>query len=557
MSPNERSGCENSSPAAFDMRRGLCMLSGLCLLCVSLSLAACGASGPPLPACVYPDDLRYNAAADSIGLDAFLALPVQEQAVRRTDARNWWQRAQNAISGAERLRALHNAVGLAPDQVHLWLELAQMVRWLGETQVTRGYLDLARRTVGRAPVTEQPSLRFAIALTYAWLHYDRGEWRDGLVWADSASAISPEDELTLQIEGLLLAGSGQYRYARDKARQLMRYDEFSNDARWIMGLGDWYRGLLTEARAFFSGQEGAIKTVRPKEGEHAPLTSAIRPELAHRSECWRDMATLEETLGGYAEAARRYDLSVASLPCGDASCLERIEYRLLRPTSRKDLMPVWLAFDRFCVTGSHSAYAALAVDRFHAASTPADRQFWAERAVNGAGICVRKDLDKAYALRERGIVFVETDLLNMARSDLRRARRLFEARRHDDYRTLAWLGRLNLKEGLFEAALPQLEEAVTLNASSARVWSDLGLARARVGNSDGGRIALDQALAIDPSLVVAWYNRGMLNYYERRWPDAIADLEQAAQLAPQNQEIVEALQRVKLAERQESQRPNQ
>ena len=145
----------------------------------------------------------------------------------------------------------------------------------------------------------------------------------------------------------------------------------------------------------------------------------------------------------------------------------------------------------------------------------------------------------------------------MARSDLRRARRLFEARRHDDYRTLAWLGRLNLKEGLFEAALPQLEEAVTLNASSARVWSDLGLARARVGNSDGGRIALDQALAIDPSLVVAWYNRGMLNYYERRWPDAIADLEQAAQLAPQNQEIVEALQRVKLAERQESQRPNQ
>ena len=363
--------------------------------------------------------------------------------------------------------------------------------------------------------------------------------------------------MTLQIEGLLLAGSGQYRYARDKARQLTRYDAFSNDARWIMGMGDWYRGLLTEARAFFSGQEGNIKTVRPKDGENAPLTYAIRPEPSHRSECWRDMATLEETLGGNTEAVRRYDNAAASLPCGDASCLTRIEHRLLRPTSRKDLMPVWLAFDRFCVTGSHSAYAALAVDRFHAASSLAERQFWAERAVTATGNCVRKDLDKAYALRERGIVYVETELLDRARSDLRRARRLFEAQRRNDFRTLAWLGRLNLKEGLFEAALPQLEEAVALNETSARVWSDLGLARARIGNSEGGRAAFDRALAIDPALTVAWYNRGMLNYYERRWPDAIADLEHAAQLTPENQEVVEALQRAKLAERQESQKPNQ
>jgi tetratricopeptide (TPR) repeat protein len=447
---------------------------------------------------------------------------------------------------------LHNAAGLAPDNPRTWLELAQMMRWLGEYRNAVADLELARSTVGFAPGGESLGLRYDIALTHAWLHYDRGEWRRGLAWADSAAAISPDDELTLQIQGLLLAGAGQFRYAQDCAHQLVRYDTFSNDARWIFGMSEWYRGLYTEARAYFSGQEGDIKTARPKDGEMAPLTSAIRPEEAHRSECWRDMATLEELLENYPEAARRYDLAAGSLPCGDATCLKRTEYRLLRPTARDHYMPVWLAFERFCVTGSHSAYAALAVDRFASAQTTTDRHFWAEQAIEATGICIRKELDKPYALRERGIVFVETGKHNLARSDLRRAQRLFEARRYDDFRTLAWLGHLNLKESVFEAALPQLEKAVTLNASTARVWSDLGLARARTGDATGARAALDRAISLDPELAVAWHNRGMLSYYEERWADAITDLENAAQLAPGNQETIAALQRAKLALRQET-----
>ncbi len=523
------------------------------LLAVGLALQSCGGTTSG-PSCTFPDDLIYSADRDSLGLDAFLALPAAEQAERRRDAETWRRRAKGVDRCDQKMQARRNVAGLAPDQAENWLILAEMMRWIGDHEVARHYLDQAAASLRFAPADQRSRLHLGICLTHAWLSYEGGEWRRGLAWADSAAANSPEDEGTLVIQGLLLAGAGQYRYAEDVAHQLELKDTFSNSARWIMGLSEWYRGNRSEGRQYFSGLGDQPLGYQPRQGDRAHISAAIRPEARHRAEAWRDLAALEEAMGGYSEARRRYGRSAAAVPCDDATCLTETEYRLLRPVGQKNELPIWLAFDRYYVTGSRSAYAQLVLNRFNAATVLTERQFWAEAAVNATGICIRRDMDKEYALRERGIIFVKLEMYDRARGDLRRARRLFERRQlRDDYRTLAWLGHLNIQEELYAAAVPQLQRAVELNPSAARAWSDLGLALIKTGDTESARVALDEAIKRDPSRAVAWYNRGLMYFHAGQWSEAVADFERAIHLAPNNQEILQVLQRAKMMERRSQQ----
>jgi hypothetical protein len=214
------------------------------LAALSTTAVVCsGCSGTPPPnRCRFPDDLRYDAATDSLGLDAFSALPASERAQRDRLAAEWAQKAARANGCVEAIQVWRTAVGLAPDRAASWIELAETARWLHARGLVDRYLDAARVVLSATEPDRQPELRWRAALTQAWYHYERGEWREGLVWADSATALEPDDELTLQIRGLLLAGSGQWRFAADVAYQLAQFDVFSASARWILGMNEWYRG---------------------------------------------------------------------------------------------------------------------------------------------------------------------------------------------------------------------------------------------------------------------------------------------------------------------------
>ncbi len=49
--------------------------------------------------------------------------------------------------------------------------------------------------------------------------------------------------------------------------------------------------------------------------------------------------------------------------------------------------------------------------------------------------------------------------------------------------------------------------------------------------------ALQRSIDLDPDLAVAWYNRGLLRYHLEDLPGAVADLERAHELAPENTDV--------------------
>lgn len=215
-------------------------------------------------------------------------------------------------------------------------------------------------------------------------------------------------------------------------------------------------------------------------------------------------------------------------------------------------MPVWLAFDRYYVTGSLSAYAALAYERFETAADASTREFWGAAVVDAAGTLIRLDFTAESARRARGLVLAESpENRARARADLEDVLRRLDNRRREDPVVLTTLARLYLQDDRPAAARPLLERAVRLEQESARAWSDLGLAYVRLGEEEPALAALQRAIDLDPELAVAWYNRGLLRYHLRDLPGAVADLERAHELAPDDPEVTALLQQMRrLMERQ-------
>jgi len=511
---------------------------------IPLVFAAAGCASSRLAPAAYPQSIRYIAVAESLGLDAFRGLPADLQAVRRREADRHLLAVQGDVALDRRLRGLHTAVGLAPDLAEAWGQLLEHARWFGDDQLAEARLASLQQALAVAPDPRNRDPRRRMAQTMAWLSYDRGLWLDGLAWADSADALGDGSEV---VRGLLLAGSGQYLYAKDMARRLAGQNRSSSSARWVYGVAEWYRGNPELARSVVQLRRDLAFGVKLQEGPDAFSPGELRPEPGHAAECWRDLGMLEETLENWSEARENYLRSFAAVAGADGRGVVRAEVRNLAGSRRE--MPVWLAFDRFYVTGSLSSYTALAYARYTAARDAQTREFWASAAIDAAGVCIRRGLDPPWALRVRGLIQVAAGRTSEGRGDLESVWRQLRERRREDFATAATLGHLYLKEGRQVDALPLLRTAVRLRPATAAPWADLGLALILAGDLDAARPALDKALDLDPELAVGWYNRGLLYYHARQWSAAVRDLQRAAELAPDDQEVVKALEQARQWER--------
>jgi len=496
-----------------------------------LALLLVGCQPGPRGTAFDPATLRYAAAADSLGLDAFLDLPAPRRRDRADEARYWSRRADAAADLASELRALRTVVGLDPTQAVAWLRLARIYRWYGDYQQTEDALAGVAAASPHA-LRQRHLIAGQAALTASWLRYDRGEWRRGLAWADSAAAHGADDEDVQLVTALHQAGLGWNRRAEDVA---IRFAQRDHRTHWIYGISFWRRGGGAEAaRAVFTGRATGINI----ELVQGPML--VRGPRA--AECFRDHARVEELVGNWWEAERLYTSSMKFVPGRKRASLQKVDHPPLGRSGQVE-MPIWLAFDRHYVTGSLSAYADLAFRRYQGAAAGSDaRSFWAAAVVDAAGVCIRLGIDEPHARRVRGLVMAEVPpQRQQARTDLEASLQASERGNVTDVEVLAALGRLHLREGRPDLARPLLERAVGGAPRAAGMWADLGLARAQLGFPDLALAALEEALTLDMDLAAAWYNRGLLRYHLDDLEGAVADLEQARALAPSDPEIATLL----------------
>lgn len=506
--------------------------SGLALAAVLiLALWAVGCGGPPAPG--QTDRRGLDTAPDSLGLEEFMALAPEVRVARRHEADGWHRQAMRHDATPDRVSGLNRVVGLAPDDARAWLDLAEIWSWAGGHLQSDACLAAAAAAIRRfndadydreVDIGERDAVARRTALLRAWLHYGRAEWREGLDWAKAAEQLDPGDEHSLRIRGLLDAAMGNRSQAHDAADELHRLDVHDPSGNWIMAMLDRAQGHYRQAYNFLDDR---------------------RPESARAAECWRDMGLVAEQLGEWSQAERSYAESHAALPLKRTRVLSRVDPRRLGPASSDRRLPVWLAFDRYYVTGSLSAYTNLALDRFHAAGSSGEREIWGGVVVNAAGVLLRREEEQAWALRARGLVFVDQDRPERGLQDLSEAASRLGPQAHDDARLQAGLGHAWLARKRQDRALPFLQRAVRLDPGLAGAWSDLGLAMIMVNEPDAAREAFGRALEQDPDLVAAWYNRGLLNLHDDQLVEAEADLSRAAALAPGNREIGQLLQQVR------------
>jgi len=533
--PVGRDGPTGRARCTSTAARGLARPLAASALCGLLAVAACVPQPPQFVD--YPASVSYAGEADSLGLADHLALPDAARQARQSQAARWREVAGTAAAPAERLRALRTVVGLDPTDGAAWLELAQQTRWLGDYQQVEDALAGCRAALGVA-TGRRRAIAGEAALCEAWLRYDRGEWKRGLAMADTAAAHGADDDAVQLIRALHLAGQGYNRRAEDIAYRFARRD---HRAHWIYAVSFWRRGGPQAAHGIFTGTGTEIAS-----GSADFVKGAMRPTTVHAAEAYRDFGTVEEMLENWWLAEQQYEYSREFVPGADHPSIVRRDHPPLAQGERGREMPVWLAFDRYYVTGSLSAYAALAFARFEADTAAASREFWVSAVLDAAGTLVRLDVDAARARRARGLVLAEIPARHaQARADLEAANRWFEARRIPDLRTQATLGRLYLLASRPARARPVLERATEVAPRDAEVWASLGLAYIHLGEIEPALAALRRALELDPELAVAWYNRGLLRYHLEDLPGAVADLEQAHRLAPQDAEIEALLQQLR------------
>lgn len=511
-----------------------------CLILLLCLAAVCGGcAGTAGPGCVADLDLLYVVPGDSLGIDLFFDLDPATQTSRRAEAQEAGRQAAQARNPGDRLRLLARATAAAPDDPDWWLALAVAWRTVGDhlqaDAALRGAASAVRRLNDPAALltARGPGYRreatLATALASAWYHYDRAEWNDAEDWAQVALQLEPSSPAALGIRGLIQGRLGQTSRVREIAEELRRLDVFDPFQRWILAVHDESLDRLRSALNHFLN---------------------LRPSPAHALECYRDMGTVAERLGEWSLADDWYGQSAAASPLSGSPCFRRVHLPPLEP--RTDglpprELPVWLALDRHYVTGSLSAFTRYAFEQFEAAPAGPGRDLWAGLAVNAAGIQLRRLPGHPWALRARGLIFAATGKPDLARDDLRRASEAFAAAgSRADARVEAELGRLLLKREDLSGALTRLRRAVELDPAASAAWADLGMALATLGDQPAALAALTRSIDLAPEHPTAWYNRGLLHMNARRFADAEKDLGRAAQLAPDNADIVRLLQQVRL-----------
>lgn len=553
--------------------------SSTLLLLVTLTVMGFSAGCSVRHTTLLPGSEMEAAAADSISLAVFLDLPDDAQADRR-------RRAERALRPLEATEAAHAAmeiavkhvfmgpglgrrrqlprlgdviehldlaVGLDPTLARMWLARGRLLDLAGDEHRARESLQAAWAAL-EAVVddgSEHGRLRRDVAVTAAWLERDGGWWDAGLDWLDRAEAwTGADDSEAVLLRGLLLAGRGDLVDAMALSYGLppMEILDVSN-----MGWNG-FMGLKKKKTDMLKRWLQADVWMRRGRGD---LAWAVLGRIPY----WRRVVVLPyrlyQDLGTYAEIS------------GDpyrANLYYALAY--IRRQYRRSIMPVPLQCDPVIRGVPHAGVSFFRMEGggFHGGSLrsyamsssmlallaeggpDAERSY--QLALSALETCMRRGISPDEALAMRGRLRFSRGYYVLAEIDLARARSIFAESGQIESMTSYLLGLVAMGRDRPAEAVTLLEEAISVDTELAGAWDVLGVARLQLGRRAEARHALDRAVELAPRQASARFNRGLLRCQEGDLDGGLADLETAASLSPDDQQIGRIIQLANLARRE-------
>ncbi len=525
-----------------------------------------GLHRPDDQAAIYEREIAFDAPYTALDLDSFLALSPDEQAARRREARRAAVRVSRfallirnyrleqaegripqlaTISGVKTvlacLHALINATGLDPANPWNWHLLSYFAGLLGDQDRCLAALDAAVDALSQYPNQDYREIRHRIALDYAWVYRDQGHWDKSREWLRRAATLLPGQPETVLLNALTLAGMGRQSDAHRAARKVqlpvtrLLFDP--SNQRWI-----WQQ----VPSSYVENWVQALNFARL--GDHDKALFALRRINADRcyafgSRFWNDAGRVFELAGDKQQARTYYAYALATRPL--------VEYYVYEIGAGLDCtvgnpakgLPYFLGYGRFYLCGSRFAYAVNKAVAMDSSTDLPHRQQLGREAITLLGECRRTAQHADRALALRGIIHFLNDDLRQADRDLGQvlAKLDTEGDATAALYLIAGVTRIQLDNP--RGGLDYLRRATELDPQLALAWRTRAVAQIGAGDLAAGRTSLDRALDIDATAPGGWLNRGLLNFQEGRIDDAVADLERAAALAPQNLQVAAMLRR--------------
>ncbi len=432
--------------------------------------------------------------------------------------------------GPQRVKMLRQAVDADPTNPLGWIDLAEILRSMGYRTEATAALDSALVWVKQKSGQEKKQFATEYLIARAWLDYEQAEWADGQARAERAAKFGGGQRAHLIAALNRTASKISDEEMRESLIVFFPTDSNTNRGRnWSWSYRLW--------RHF----------------HHVPYTPIDAPGYKpdsfkfpdHEVLRWRDRGLIEEANNQATLSLQAYAKSAEYHPVGEGDWMIRLEREVPGAKSGFPPMPFWVNRDDGYVTGSLLAYQGYCHDRMKAETDPNLRAAWANRVVWAGKAAIHRYPYRPWTRLWRGEAFLELDMFKEAENDITYARSWFEEFGIDEPALNPVDGHIYLLEKNYGHALPMLEQAAVDFPNDASVWADLGLVRIKRKGRDPAREAFDRALELDPSLGVVWHNRGMLNIQDNRFPEALTDLETAAELAPHDPQVTADLARIK------------
>ena len=458
--------------------------------------------------------------------------------------RSWYQagnvrkRVHRGVGLGNSLVALGEAVEIDPSFVEAWTARGQLACEAGDLYSGLDYLNAALVAVkahedAGLPVAEETKLD--IYRERAWALRDLARWEEGLEAVKEGLEYKHGDHDLVLIKGLLLAGAGRYSEAVSLA---VRMPPFSYPRFGLLNEGlekqtSAYANLWIKSQAFLAigDYEMAFKIIGNMD------IYPYRGVIVHSDRFWNDVGLVAELAGGkdanvyYAigYVTRKYD---RYYPAGAFSMGPMV---LDVPDAR---MPCYTSFgNRFHIAGSPFSYIAVQMNQMAMGIFEEQKMLAAQRALRSLEIAEKRNIRPDICRALRGRIYYSLDDYKGAHTELKAARESFRKKGEVDAGTSLLLGMLELQGARYQHAARYIEESVKKDPKSAVGWRSLGVVYANLGLRDRAIGAMDQALALQPYSVSGLYNRGLYHYQEQEYLAAVADLDRALKIEPNNREV--------------------